>query len=205
MPLSPEVHKAITDRIQGSHVVLFMKGNRRFPQCGFSSAVVNILDEMLSNYETINVLTEPELREGIKEFSQWPTIPQLYVNGQFVGGCDIVREMHASGELAKLLGVKLEDLTPSITLTDAAARAFKEAASDEEDEALRLEISPRFEYQLYFGPRNEGDIEVSSNGVTICVDRASARRADGMSIDFVEGPGGAGFSIKNPNEPPKAG
>jgi monothiol glutaredoxin len=74
-----------------------MKGTPRNPQCGFSAQVVQILDELLPSYETVDVLSSPELREGIKELSQWPTIPQLYVSGQFIGGCDIIREMNASG------------------------------------------------------------------------------------------------------------
>jgi len=202
MPLSPALRQRITDLVSKNRVLLFMKGNRRFPQCGFSSAVVGILDELLPAYETVNVLTDPELREGIKEFSQWPTIPQLYIDGQFVGGCDIVREMHTSGELGRLLGVSTEVTAPKITLTDAAARAFRESGYGEGDEALRLEISPRFEVQLYFAPRDKGDLEATSNGITIALERSSARRADGITIDFVEGPSGAGFKIDNPNAPP---
>jgi len=86
-----------------------MKGSRHFPQCGFSATVAKILDGYLPKYETVNVLSSPEIRDGIKEYSSWPTIPQLYVNGKFLGGCDIVTEMHQSGELAKelqLAGVK---------------------------------------------------------------------------------------------------
>jgi monothiol glutaredoxin len=80
-----------------------MKGTRSFPQCGFSATVVQILNQLVPSYETINVLTDPAIREGIKEYAQWPTIPQLYVKGEFIGGCDIVKEMYASGELQKLL------------------------------------------------------------------------------------------------------
>src|SRR5713101_2685553 len=97
-------HQHIAEILSENRVVLFMKGNRHFPQCGFSAQVVNILDEFLPSYKTVNVLSDPALREGIKAFSSWPTIPQLYVDGKFVGGCDIVREMRASGELASLLG-----------------------------------------------------------------------------------------------------
>ena len=83
-----------------------MKGNRRMPQCGFSAQVVQILDKLVPSYETVDVLRSPELRDEIKEFSQWQTIPQLYIDGQFIGGCDIVREMNASGELQKRIGAK---------------------------------------------------------------------------------------------------
>jgi monothiol glutaredoxin len=86
--------------IASDAVVLFMKGSRSFPQCGFSAAMVQILDSMVPNYTTVNVLADPAVRDGIKAFSDWPTIPQLYVKGEFVGGSDIVRQLHASGELA---------------------------------------------------------------------------------------------------------
>ena len=98
------------DRIQGEvddfPVVLFMKGTPMFPQCGFSAAVVEALTRLEVKFKGIDVLTDPELREGIKSFSNWPTIPQLYVKGELVGGCDIVREMYESGELKELLDSK---------------------------------------------------------------------------------------------------
>ena len=103
------LRQQISDLLASNRVVLFMKGTRQMPQCGFSAQVVQILDELLPNYETVDVLRSPEIRDGIKEFSQWPTIPQLYVGGQFIGGCDIVREMRASGELQKLIDVKVSD------------------------------------------------------------------------------------------------
>jgi monothiol glutaredoxin len=104
-----EAQSKIMELITGNKVILFMKGNKAFPQCGFSSRVVEILKSQGVPFETFNVLADPEVRQGIKEYSSWPTIPQLYVNGKFVGGCDIVTEMHASGDLDKELraaGVK---------------------------------------------------------------------------------------------------
>ena len=89
----------IDNEVKGNDVVLFMKGTPGFPQCGFSGQVVQILDYLGVDYKGINILTSDELRQGIKEYSQWPTIPQLYVKGEFVGGCDIVREMFQAGEL----------------------------------------------------------------------------------------------------------
>ncbi len=89
----------IDSEVKNSDVVLFMKGTPNFPQCGFSGQVVQILDYLGVDYKGVNVLTSNELREGIKEYSNWPTIPQLYVKGEFVGGCDIVREMFQAGEL----------------------------------------------------------------------------------------------------------
>jgi len=105
------IHDQIAQEITENPVVLFMKGTPDFPQCGFSGQVVQILEYVGAPFKGINVLEDPELRQGIKEFSNWPTIPQLYVKGEFVGGCDIVREMFQSGELAAHLaeaGVKLE-------------------------------------------------------------------------------------------------
>ena len=96
----------IRQEIDDNPVVLFMKGTPMFPQCGFSAAVVQVLTHLGVKFKGIDVLTDPSLREGIKQFSSWPTIPQLYVKGEFVGGCDIVREMYQSGELQTLLTEK---------------------------------------------------------------------------------------------------
>ena len=98
-----DVQAHIASLIAQHKVLLFMKGSKSFPQCGFSSRVVDVLKREGVPFETVNVLADPEIRQGIKEFSNWPTIPQLYVGGKFLGGCDIVTEMHASGELAKEL------------------------------------------------------------------------------------------------------
>lgn len=104
--MSRDVAKEIQDTINSNRVVLFMKGNKSFPMCGFSAAVLEVLRASETPFETVNVLEDQEIRQGIKEFSDWPTIPQLYVDGQFVGGCDIVREMHSNGQLAPLLESK---------------------------------------------------------------------------------------------------
>ena len=103
MALDPQLKQKLDQLVASDAVVLFMKGTRSFPQCGFSARVVQILTHMGVPFKTANVLEDMELREGIKQFSQWPTIPQLYVKGEFVGGCDIVREMAETGELKKLL------------------------------------------------------------------------------------------------------
>ena len=97
------VHTDIKSKIDTNPVMLFMKGTPQFPQCGFSSVVIQILDYLGVDYNTENVLDSDDIREGIKSFSDWPTIPQLYVQGEFVGGCDIVREMFENGELRKML------------------------------------------------------------------------------------------------------
>jgi monothiol glutaredoxin len=96
----------IDNEVKANDVVLFMKGTPTFPQCGFSSQVVQILDYLGVDYKGVNVLENMEIRQGIKEYSNWPTIPQLYVKGEFVGGCDIIREMFQEGELKPLLAEK---------------------------------------------------------------------------------------------------
>ncbi len=103
--MSDEVRARIEGLINGHKVVLFMKGTRQFPACGFSNAVVQILKKEGVPFETFNILADPEVRQGLKEYSNWPTYPQLYVDGKFVGGCDIVTEMHQNGELARELVV----------------------------------------------------------------------------------------------------
>ena len=103
MTLDDATRQRIEKIIGSDRVVLFMKGHREMPQCGFSASVVQILDTLLPEYTTVDVLSDPGVRDGIKEYSSWPTIPQLYVGGEFLGGCDIVREMYSSGELQQML------------------------------------------------------------------------------------------------------
>ena len=97
------VFERIKDEVSTNQVVLYMKGTPVFPQCGFSAAVVQVLGNIGVKFKGIDILTDPSLRQGVKEFSQWPTIPQLYVKGEFVGGCDIIREMFQAGELQQAL------------------------------------------------------------------------------------------------------
>ena len=122
MSLNEPLRQQISEFLAQNRVVLFMKGTRQMPQCGFSAQVVKILDELQPSYETVDVLSSPEIRDGIKAFSEWPTIPQLYIDGQFVGGCDIVRAMHASGELQKLIGVQVKESSmQKITMSAVAS------------------------------------------------------------------------------------
>ncbi len=201
--LSDTLRNHFDELIKKNRVLLFMKGNKHFPQCGFSAQVVQILKELGVKFETVNVLSDPAVREGIKEYSNWPTIPQLYIDGEFIGGCDIVKEMYASGELQKKLGIEEQPITPpKVTIDDAAVKAIK-AADEGSGDVLRLEIGPAYQYDLYFGPKKPGDVEVVANGVTICFDRSSAKKADGIRISWVETADGGAFRIDNPNEPPR--
>ena len=108
-----DISETIKNEISNNDVVLFMKGTPVFPMCGFSAAVVEILSQIGVKYSTINVLDNNEIREGIKKFSNWPTIPQLYVKKEFVGGCDIIKEMSESGELIELFNTKKIDIKTS--------------------------------------------------------------------------------------------
>jgi len=103
MTTTNPVFERIKQDVGSNDVVLYMKGTPVFPQCGFSATVVQVLTHMGVKFKGIDVLTDPSLRQGIKDFSQWPTVPQLYVKGEFVGGCDIVREMYQTGELQRLM------------------------------------------------------------------------------------------------------
>ena len=98
-----DVLQAIDNEVRNNKVVVYMKGTPAFPMCGFSAATVQVLREIGVPFKAIDVLADPEIRDAIKSYSKWPTIPQVYVGGKFIGGCDIVREMHARGELAPLL------------------------------------------------------------------------------------------------------
>jgi monothiol glutaredoxin len=104
--MTPDAIDTIRNTVAAHDVVLFMKGNAERPQCGFSNMVVQILDHLGVDFHDVNVLADESVRQGVKEFANWPTIPQLYVKGEFVGGCDIVREMFQTGELKSLLAEK---------------------------------------------------------------------------------------------------
>lgn len=204
MNLDEATRGKIDELIQGSPVMLFMKGNREAPQCGFSAKVVSILDDYLADYRTVDVLSDGEIREGIKAYSSWPTIPQLYVKGEFLGGCDIITEMAGSGELFEALGVDPpEAVLPEIRVKDDAAEALRQAAAQnaEPGQFLHLEVSRNWQTSLSMAPQNSMDIPVEANGVTLMVNRLSAARANGISIALVETSNGKGFKVDNPNAP----
>ncbi|MBD2089322.1 Grx4 family monothiol glutaredoxin [Microcoleus sp. FACHB-1515] len=105
--MEPQVQQRIEEIVRSNKIVVFMKGNKLMPQCGFSNNVVQILNVLGVPYQTVDVLADPEIRQGIKEYSNWPTIPQVYVNGEFVGGSDILIELYQSGELQQMMEVAL--------------------------------------------------------------------------------------------------
>jgi monothiol glutaredoxin len=198
----------IESLIQSNPVVLFMKGDRLAPQCGFSATVIQILDTLTPEYATADVLSDPALREGIKAYSSWPTVPQLYLKGEFVGGCDIIQELFGSGELHGMFGIELNpDAQPEITITPSAAEALQEAVANARADAgadgreLHMAVDALYQATLAMAPRAGNDIEVQGNGVTLLLDPLSATRADGTTIDAVDTPRGRGFKIDNPNSP----
>ena len=202
MALDESTRAQIDEAVRANPVVLFMKGRRGAPQCGFSSRVCEILDQLVPEYATHNVLEDPALREGIKEYSDWPTIPQLYVGGEFVGGCDIIEEMMGDGSLAQTLGVAEPAVAaPSLTITDGAAAALRDLAERSGGRPLHLRIDARFEHAMFFGPENPGDLIVDANGVRVCVDPMSAARAEGLTIDATMTDEGPNFRIENPQAP----
>jgi monothiol glutaredoxin len=198
--MEPAVRERIEKTNRENPVVLYMKGNRSQPRCGFSAQVVGVLDQLLSDYLTIDVLSDPALREGIKEYSSWPTIPQLYVRGEFIGGSDIVAALDVSGELRDKLGELVQAPQPKVTIT-SAARVELAAAIENKEEAIRLDVSPTFEHDLAVGIPDRSDVVLDVEGLRVSLPRSAVRRADGIVVDLVATPEGPAFKIDNPNEP----
>src|SRR5690606_18426290 len=172
--------------------------------CGFSAATSGVLNDLIEDYVTVDVLADEAIRQGIKEYGNWPTIPQLYVDGELVGGADIVRGMATSGELHKLLGVPEPDRTPpEISISDEAASRIREALADAEGMGLFLSIDGRFQPQFQLREIEGNEIRVRVNGIDVLFDPASAQRARGARIGWTETAQGEGLSIDLPAAPPK--
>ena len=203
MSIDPVLRSRIDALLQQHPVVLFMKGSPQAPRCGFSAATAGVLNELLGDYASVDVLADAEIREGIKAYGNWPTIPQLYVKGELIGGADIVQSMYSSGELQKLFGLPEPDRTPPIlTITDTAAKAIREALADAGAEtALQLSIDARFQAQFHLAEPDDRLIRTDANGIVIQMDLATAARARGIRIDWVDTPQGSGLAIDNPNAP----
>ena len=204
MALDEVTRESIEALLNAHSVLLFMKGTRAQPQCGFSAKTVSILDSLVSEYETIDVLADATLREGIKTYSQWPTIPQLYANGELIGGCDIVTELFDSGELFDLLGLEPPARTvPKITFSDKAAAAVRHALDQQSDEiSLHVRIDARWQTHLALAPIKAHEIRADANGIAVLTDPSTAQRANGLFVDVVETLQGSGFTYENPNAPP---
>lgn len=197
--LTAPLRERIDAMIASNRVVLFMKGSRTAPQCGFSASVVQILEDRAAEYDTVDILADMTLREGMKSYANWPTFPQLWVDGDLIGGADIVEQLASDGALDPILGVSPPS-PPSITFTPAAAAMIVGAMGDEPF-ALRLRIDPRFNYSFEPWDGEKPDITVISAGMELHLDPTSARRADGITVDHVSDASGAGLVVDNPNEP----
>lgn len=202
MEISDTVRNKIEDYVNSSKVVLFMKGTPQQPQCGFSAKTVAALDSIIPDYVAVNVLDDSEIREGIKVYGNWPTIPQLYIDGELVGGCDIVLTMLNSGELHQTLGMEQPDRTaPEITVTPAAAEKILEAMEGHEGIALHFEIDANWSSQFNLAPSQGHEIASESNGIKVLMDIATAQRARGAVIDWVSTMQGEGLAIDLPQAP----
>ncbi len=204
MALDRVTRESIEALLDAHSILLFMKGTRDQPQCGFSAATVKILDMFDREYETVDVLADAALREGIKTYGQWPTVPQLYVNGELIGGCDIVTELYESGELFDLLGLKPPAHTvPKITFSDKAAATVRHALDQQPDEmSLHVRIDARWRTHLELAPNKAHEIRVDANGIAVLMDPSTAQRANGLFVDVVETLQGSDFTFENPNAPP---
>ncbi|MCH9670053.1 MAG: Grx4 family monothiol glutaredoxin [Gammaproteobacteria bacterium] len=203
--MNTETQERIESLITANKVVLFMKGTPEMPQCGFSAATIGVLNSLVEDYSTVNVLADQEVREGIKSFSQWPTIPQLYIDGEFVGGCDIVREMFNTGELHETLGMAAPDRTPpEIELSDAAAKVIREALQSQPGMGVHLQIDAQWEHNLRLGPVEGHEIKAESNSIVLHMDIGTGPRAQGVRIDMEESITGYSIKVENPNAPVEA-
>lgn len=204
MSLDPALRSRIETLLQSHPVVLFMKGAPQAPQCGFSAKAAGILDALLpEGYAYVDVLADPEIREGIKLYGQWPTIPQLYVRGELVGGSDIVEQLASSGELHALLGLPAPDRSPpKLSITPAAAEQLRAAIANAGGEyAVRLDVDARYNARLQLAPVDPHALAVEVEGVRVQTDWMSARRADGVVIEWVDDQRGRGLMVHNPNAP----
>lgn len=207
MSLDPALRARIESLLAANPVVLFMKGSPRAPQCGFSAKAVAALEATGARYAHIDVLADPEIREGIKAYGDWPTIPQLYINGELVGGSDIIVQMAGSGELNTALGLPPPDRNPpQITITPAAAAMLRQAIADAgagDGYALQIDIDGAYNARLQLAQRDDSAIASEAEGIRAQFDLASAQRARGLSIDWADDERGKGLVIDNPNAPPK--
>ena len=205
MPLDPTLRARIDTLLATNRVVLFMKGTPEAPQCGFSARAVAALAPLGVDYASVDVLADPDIREGIKAYGDWLTIPQLYIDGDLVGGSDIVEQMANAGQLHEALGLAPPDRTPpAITLTPAASAMLREALANAGDGyALQIAIDARYNAKLQLAPVDAQAIATDVEGLRVQVDLASARRAEGLSVDWVDDARGRGLIIDNPNAPPK--
>lgn len=201
--LSDTTRDRIESMVRENRVMLFMKGTPQTPMCGFSAKTISALDSVTPEYQTFNVLDDQDIREGIKAYGNWPTIPQLYIDGELVGGCDIVVGMFNSGELHSALGIEAPDRTPpEIHITDEAAKNIKDAMQGHEGIAVHFQVDSNWGAQLNLGPAQGNEISTQANGIEVLMDIATAQRARGAKIDWVDSIHGEGLGVELPLAPP---
>ncbi len=201
--LADSRRQRIEAQLGASRVVLFMKGTPDHPQCGFSAATVNILDSLEANYTTVNVLDDPAVRSEIKLFSDWPTIPQLYIDSEFVGGCDIVKQLFNSGDLHHMLGLGEADRTPpEMILSESVIQMFRNAQDNNPGMSVYMSIDKRWQTEINLRAAEGHEIRASIDGIEILMDLATTQRARGIHIDLTETIEGTAFEVHNPNAPP---
>jgi monothiol glutaredoxin len=204
MSLDPVVRQRIQSLLETHPVVLFLKGTPQAPQCGFSARTVQALAAIgLEDYHAVDVLADADVREGIKLFGNWPTIPQLYIRGELVGGSDIVGQMADSGELQSALGLSPPDRTPPTVEVTPAAIAMLRDALDKAGEgiAVQVQVDPHYQARLQLVPADAKAIATTLDGVRLQFDLASARRATGLAIDWADDERGRGLVIAHPSAP----
>lgn len=204
MALDPNTRARIESLLQSHRVMLFMKGSPGAPQCGFSAKAIGALDSLGIDYGHVDVLSDPDVREGIKAYGDWPTIPQLYIDGDLVGGSDIVEQMLRSGELHRTLGVPEPDRTPpSISIAPAALQVLRDALGNAGDGyAVGVDVDARFNTKLQLVATDDTAVTVTVDGVPVQFDALQLRRADGLRIDWADDGRGRGLVVENPNAPP---
>ena len=203
MSLDPALRARIESLLTAHPVVLFMKGSPDAPQCGFSAKAVAALAATGADYAHVDVLADPEIREGIKAYGDWPTIPQLYIGGELVGGSDIIVQMAGSGELNSALGLPPPDRTPpEVNVTPAAIAMLRNAVEQAgEGIAVQVQLDPQYQAKLQLVPADAKAIATTLDGVRLQFDLASARRANGLSIDWADDERGRGLVIAHPLAP----
>jgi len=203
MSLDSETRGIIDNLLSSNKIVLFMKGTPQQPQCGFSAKTITALDMLVPDFTTVNVLDHQAIREGIKEYADWPTIPQLYIDGELIGGNDIVQDMLKSGELADALGVDKPTVTqPKITISDEGVAVMKKALDSQPDGILHLQISATWTHQIALDTIQDGNIHVNVSGIELHMNPWTAARADGLNMILDEDLTGTRFIFDNPNAPP---
>jgi len=202
MSLDSETRGIIDNLLSSSKVVLFMKGTPQQPQCGFSAKTITALDMLVPDFATVNVLDHQAIREGIKEYANWPTIPQLFINGEFVGGCDIAKQMFNNGELHEILGLDKPDRTPpEINVSDAAVAIIQGALEANAGMQVHLSIDARWQHNFNLGPVEGHELKALANGVEVLMDVATAQQAKGLQVDVEDTLEGTAFRVETPNAP----